>query len=294
MLEGRWRGVGTTTGLVIVALVVGRVWASGIPTAGSLTYSGLLQTPDGAPLGGDHVIQVRLWRAPIDGEVLCSTAEEPLRLVVGRFSIGLGGCFDAIKAEPNTFVEVIVDRTSLGRTQVGATPYAIESDHATSASNAVGALETQLEALESRLGPDSAFLARIGNGAAQLFANGAVTTVDFASPVFDRNSEFDDETDVFVPKTSGYYSLRCDLEWNPAGVAATYAVSLLVNGTEVMASELYGGAAGDLHLDASIVTRLEQGNSVSCMAWQNSGEARSLRTEFARSAFQGFRLSSLP
>ena len=71
---------------------------------------------------------------------------------LGRFSVPLpAACATAVQGNPNVFVEVIVDRTPLGRAKAGAVPYAIEAGHATSAdtaSGAQGALETRLAELQ--------------------------------------------------------------------------------------------------------------------------------------------------
>ena len=73
------------------------------------------------------------------------------------------------RSNPNAWVEVLVDGTSLGRTKLGGVPYALEAGHATSsdsatnatnaanattaatASGAAGALQTALDDYKSRI-----------------------------------------------------------------------------------------------------------------------------------------------
>lgn len=121
------------------AFLTGRAYADGIPDDEALTYTGALTDDSGEPLTGDHDIEVVFWDAESDGNSLCTSGEDTVTLAPGgRFSMALPNeCTDAVSAEPDTWVEVVVDSVSLGRAKTGAVPYAVEADHATAADSAV-------------------------------------------------------------------------------------------------------------------------------------------------------------
>lgn len=110
-----------------------------------MTYSGYLESGDGVPLDGKHSVAVHFYGAvDADGsDDLCSANNAAdTGLVAGRFQIALPAkCTDAIKASPDVWVEVEVDGGPLGRTKLGAVPYAIEASHATTADSAALANE---------------------------------------------------------------------------------------------------------------------------------------------------------
>jgi hypothetical protein len=142
-----WRGLGLTLGLVGLtasAFLAGRAEATGIPDSEVLRYSGTLLQADGASaLSGRHNIQVTFWdsAAKTSGRA-CQTDSTEQELDQGRFSVVLPpDCADAVAANPNLWVEVLVDGGSLGRSKIAAVPYAIE---AAGASRAVGALAQQI------------------------------------------------------------------------------------------------------------------------------------------------------
>jgi hypothetical protein len=127
----------------------GAVWglrsvlADGIPTRNPLYYAGTL-TESGQAVNAPRQVTVNLWNSakPEVGEVaLCSTSVPSTPFVGGRFRIALDpGCKAAIDANPDAFVEVVVDgTTSFGRSKIGAVPYAVEANHAVSATNAATA-----------------------------------------------------------------------------------------------------------------------------------------------------------
>lgn len=123
------------------AFLTGQALADGIPGEEALTYSGTLTDDSGAPLTGDHEIEVRFWDAASGGGSLCSSDEESVTLNQGRFSVALpDDCTDEVGRERDIWVEVVVDSTSLGRAKAGAVPYAVEANHA---------MRTELPALVS-------------------------------------------------------------------------------------------------------------------------------------------------
>jgi hypothetical protein len=160
-----------TAGLALVTtcavgVFVGRAMADGVPATGALTYTGVLEDATGAPLTGSKNIRISLFDALSGGTLQCQSASTPLQLVGGRFQLQLpDACANAVKAKPDQWVEVEVDGNALGRTKLGAVPYAVEAGRAvnatnatnaanatsaTNATNATGALDTRIKALESQ------------------------------------------------------------------------------------------------------------------------------------------------
>lgn len=130
------------TGLVAAGAVLWALGAraAGIPAANALTYTGYLETPEGEPVTAEVSVSVALWSAASAGSKACEAATEELTPLAGRFQITLPeACTAAVKAQPDLWLETTVDGAALGRTKLGAVPYAIEADHATSADNAVNA-----------------------------------------------------------------------------------------------------------------------------------------------------------
>lgn len=141
---------------VAAAFFAGRARAAGIPDADVLTYTGYLEDGDGAPLTGDHSIEVQFLDAADATSELCGGSLDSVTLQSGRFQVPLPGeCVDAVKANQNLWVEVKVDGASLGPTRLGAVPFAVEAGHATTADSAAsaaaaeGALATRLDDLEA-------------------------------------------------------------------------------------------------------------------------------------------------
>jgi hypothetical protein len=122
---------------VACAYLLGRARAAGAPTMQPLTYSGVLTDMSGTPLAGTKNIQVTLWDMAAAGNQVCSAGPVAVALTSGVFQVVLPPqCTTAVHANGDLWVEVFVDGTSLGRTKLGAVPYAIEADHAVSADQA--------------------------------------------------------------------------------------------------------------------------------------------------------------
>jgi hypothetical protein len=115
---------------VFVALSIG--WARGVPSTQALTYSGTLLAPSGEALSGTRNIEVKLWASGTEGEdPLCTTGSQALELEAGRFTLSLPeACVAAVSEHADAWLDVLVDGASLGRTKLGAVPYAIEAAHA--------------------------------------------------------------------------------------------------------------------------------------------------------------------
>ncbi|HXX68667.1 MAG TPA: hypothetical protein VEK07_15875 [Polyangiaceae bacterium] len=153
-------------GLLTVGGLVGfavKALAQGIPSPNPLYYSGTL-TEGGQLVNGSRPISINLWLNPTatTGEsALCVTSVPSTPVVSGRFRVVLStSCTAVIAANPNVYVEVVDNGTSLGRAPVGAVPYAVEAQSAVSATNATnatnaadgGALATAVSTLQQSVG----------------------------------------------------------------------------------------------------------------------------------------------
>jgi hypothetical protein len=144
---GIYASLVTVTALATLLAV--RARAAGIPDADVLTYTGYLEDADGRPLTDElSGISLEVWDAAEAGKRLCDTSVENVTPQAGRFQLVLPAeCVDAVKATPNVWIDVKVEGASLGRTKLGAVPYAVEAGHATSADEAQaagGALAQQI------------------------------------------------------------------------------------------------------------------------------------------------------
>ena len=115
--------------------LVGKAIADGIPTVTPLTYSGVLQNSNGTAVTTQQSMQLTLWddaTANASVNQKCVTPTQNLTPdAQGRFQVQLDqACFDAVKANPNLWVQVQVGSTVLPRTKIGAVPYAVEAGKA--------------------------------------------------------------------------------------------------------------------------------------------------------------------
>src|SRR5262249_16350965 len=122
---------------VVAGFRLQRAYAEGVPVPNTLYYSGYL-TDNGAPVVGPTAITIKLWASETGGATALCTTDATPDLKDGRFRIALASdCKQAVNANPNTWVEVIVGQKSLGlRAPIGAVPYAVEADHAVNAASA--------------------------------------------------------------------------------------------------------------------------------------------------------------
>jgi hypothetical protein len=155
-MKMRWLwmgGLSIGAASLVLGYVAGRARASGVVAAQTLTYRGVLTDIAGAPITGSKNIQVQLWNQATGGAVQCSIGPVAVALSAGAFEVGLPDpCTTAVHATRDLWAEVFVDGSSLGRTKLGAVPYALEAD---TASAAAGALATRLAAIEARLARDT-------------------------------------------------------------------------------------------------------------------------------------------
>ncbi|HMA92823.1 MAG TPA: H-type lectin domain-containing protein, partial [Polyangiaceae bacterium] len=114
-------------------LAVQSVRAAGVPKAAALTYSGTLAMHDGKAVDGSRNIGLSIFDAQSNGTSVCQVMSGPISVSEGHFQIALPEpCAAAAKANADLWVDVQVEGASVGRTKLGAVPYALESGHATS------------------------------------------------------------------------------------------------------------------------------------------------------------------
>jgi hypothetical protein len=123
-------------GCVVLGYWAGRARAA-IPTSDALTYSGVLTDTAGAPINGSRNLQLQAWDKATDGTLKCSVGPTMATLSGGAFQIPLpAACVTAVQASGDIWIELIVNGESLGRSKLGAVPYALEAGHALRASAA--------------------------------------------------------------------------------------------------------------------------------------------------------------
>lgn len=111
------------------------VLADGIPVESPMTYAGFLED-DGVPVHGSRSIRVTLYDHAAStalANVRCDTQQTNAQVVEGHFSIPLdNACAAAVRANRDLWLDVQVNGQSLGRTKLGAVPYAVEAERAAS------------------------------------------------------------------------------------------------------------------------------------------------------------------
>jgi len=143
---------------LVMGYAAGRARASGLRAADPMTYRGVLTDLAGVPLTGTKNVQIQFWDQATAGAIQCSVGPMPATLVGGAFEIVLPeACTTAVHSTTDLWAEVFVDGASLNRTKLGVVPYALEADRA---SNAAGALATQLAGIEGRLARDTSGAAK--------------------------------------------------------------------------------------------------------------------------------------
>jgi hypothetical protein len=144
-------------GVLTAVALRGPAGAEGIPATEPLYYSGEL-LENGAPVDDARPVVLTLWShaSATDGaSKKCETSAPSAAIVKGSFRVALAAaCAAQIRSTPDLWIEPVVGGKSLGRRKIGAAPYAVEADHAASASRAseaIGALNERITALEQKL-----------------------------------------------------------------------------------------------------------------------------------------------
>jgi hypothetical protein len=296
---------------LIAGYSIQRARAAGVPGTKPLMYSGVLTDASGNPLSGSKNIQIGLYDMATAGTTLCTVGPSSVALTNGGFQLALpDACTAPIHASPDVWLEVFVDGTSLGRNKLSAVPYALEADHAVSATTATAAggalgttittlqssataLDTRLTAVETAQPGKSAFQAH--QTVAQNFQSGAGANVIFDTKDFDPGTEFTTSSGKFTSKTGGVYDVTCTLEWNvaSAGTSVYYQAEIWVN------QNAPSGVSQTLTSNGSYPTvtahglvRLAQGDSILCQGYQASGTTQSLANDpVSANRFSAIRIS---
>src|SRR5256885_12922082 len=143
MIRRRYVAAGSllVAGGFALGYYVSRVNAAGIPASAPLSYSGVVSMADGKPRTGAATVLVQLFDQESGGAAVCGSLPTKVDLIAGAFRVALSGdCTTAVHAKPDLWAEVVVDGQAVGkRRKLGAVPYAVEADHAVSATTAQSA-----------------------------------------------------------------------------------------------------------------------------------------------------------
>jgi len=301
------RRVSLAAGLVSLGALAGfgvKSFAEGIPSPSPLYYAGTL-TENGTLANGARAITINVWSDGVsNGTPLCTTVAASANVNNGRFRIPLAGaCKTALNNNANAWVEVIDGATSLGRSPIGAVPYAVEADHAVSATNAAtaatanaagGTLATTLSTIQGQVHPASGFHARLTT--ATTVPTGQLTSVAFDTVDFDSNGEFDTTTGLFKPKTAGVYVVFCEFQYVMATSTSACSATIVRNGTEVVAVDsatIPPITTGGPHCVSMVTTTLQAsaGDSIGCSAFQfSAANATATLQQVQRNTFAAARL----
>lgn len=300
----KWLGLSCgLTGLG--AFVTGISFAGGIPESEALTYSGRLESPDGEPLTGERNIEVKLWDASEGGSSLCSSNSQSVELEQGRFTVSLhDSCTAAVGEHAETWVEVLVNGSSLGRAKTGAVPYAVEANHAKSA-DALGTLKPDdlafvggdgINVNETTIGVDSGYVQR----RVQACTNGVIRSINengsvaCASPIMNLGGDV-----TATINSSGVATL--DLAANSVGsveIGNNAIGRSELDGTELVVYQEAAGCGGGLTTSTTCNTIACGGEAVSGSGLtrfrQCSGTCDNLPTPVSCSGLQqaGYLLAS--
>ena len=273
-------------------LLAVRARAAGIPDAAALTYTGYLENPDGTPVTGQKSIGIVVYDAETKGKAVCRLDPADVEPLAGRFQLTLpDDCNDAVKANPDLWLEVMVEGSLLGRSKLGAVPYAVEASHAVSADAASGELDARISALEARALPGSSFRAQ-RNAVQKVPETGNTsenTVLEFPEVDWDEAGEYDVATSTFSPKRAGTYLVECRAYYETAspGTSGWFTVSILVNDHDAAQDGFYGDGWTASRAPSTIIS-LKKGDHVTCVANHQSsgGVDRVIRPEGNFAAFR--------
>jgi hypothetical protein len=148
--KSRFASVLLGVALAVGGYYTGRGAAEGAPTSKPIFYAGVLEN-EGQSAEGRFTIALQLSAAETGDAELCTSRSENVMVTKGRFRVEVSSsCVAFMRDHTDVWVAVeYVDEAGIkhelpGRTKVGAVPYAMEAEHAKSASQASGALAGQL------------------------------------------------------------------------------------------------------------------------------------------------------
>lgn len=286
-------GLGAVAAALAAGYWAGRAQAEGIPTAGALVYSGVLTDASGKPLSGLQSVQIRLWNsespdAGATADPLCFVGPDSQPLAAdGSFRVPLDKCADVIHKNSNLWADVLVAGESLGRVKLGAVPYALEADHATSASLATkantagGDLEKTVANLTARLAQLEAKDVHVAFFAYHDAGGGDQSTTSIwpgNKVLFNEGNGYSTSTYQFTAPVAGDYVFA----WNAYTNVAAGRTFLRVNGADQTQTDSNGKAI-------SLVLKLNKGDVVSLGG--TTGYPMTWFGAFAHNSFAGYLLA---
>lgn len=142
--------LGAALAAALTGVVVRSVRALGVPTMPTMIYRGTLEGVSAGP----HSLRVAVFTTATGGaETACNSGASATTItpVNGAFELPLdGACTAVVHANNNLWLQLTVDGMALPRTKLGAVPFAVEAESATTASTG-SALDMRIASLEARV-----------------------------------------------------------------------------------------------------------------------------------------------
>ncbi|MFZ5896832.1 MAG: hypothetical protein ACOY0T_37595 [Myxococcota bacterium] len=222
------RSGGVTIGVFFLLAVTGYLLrgasALGIPKLDALVYSGIVTDAKGLPLSGSQTIGVAVWDADSGGNKVCERSSAPTPVETdGRFSVVMDDCIKAVHVSPNLWVEVSVSGSPLGRSKIGAVPYAVEAESALSLSGRTAEEFTYnagpgLVLTSNTFSPDTAYLQRRAAGMSTTCsgANQSIKTIGPDGAVTceaDDNATYTSATGLVPAGMIAVFATACPAGW---------------------------------------------------------------------------------
>lgn len=114
--------------------------AHAAPVEPRITVQGVLETQGGAPADGTFTLTLKLFAQEADTTALHTQTVSGVVVTDGRFDVVLGPLAQGLlDGRATVWLETTVDGTTLPRSQVRATPFALVAEHANSAAVAASA-----------------------------------------------------------------------------------------------------------------------------------------------------------
>lgn len=263
-----------------------RAYADGAPTNKPLFYAGTIEA-NRVPSTGLHTVTLTLFDMAMGGSTLCTSESTKVPVEAGRFRVEVSPeCVALMKSKPDLWVGLRftgpdgVPHELPDRTKIGAVPYALEAQHAVSASSAgaaAGALADQLATLQQNVAEARSSIAAIAGSSAVSVANAAPVTVPnttfvnlpFSAVEWDALNEYSAATG-FTAKNAGFYQVCASVYW---GVIIGCEIDVFIDGNRFrgMASANPGSTCG-----GCIDVKLNAGQRAQVSAYQNSGGAQTV------------------
>jgi len=164
---------------LVLGYLIGHARANGIPTGGALVFSGVLEE-NNTPVNDPRSFYATVFDAESAGNSVCSTPPTVIQVNNGSFRLPLPSqCEDAVKQNPNLWIQIGVGTDVLPRTKLSAVPYALEAGRA----QTLGAvLPSSLGGTGLAAGPTAKSHFLRGSTTAGAWTSGPIQTEDL--PIF--------------------------------------------------------------------------------------------------------------